>query len=241
MGTNRYAYAFNDPINTSDPTGHQVGSDYAASKLGPDSPSVGGNYNRDLRDGDLEAYHMAARHDFMRTHPGYAGDSIESPIVSPTDIVTGGFAVGVLKGIGRLVGVTVTNEVGGVVGGSVAGGVANVAQSLGAAAAPVVGKVLTFARRPVEKAFRKHGEDFGFTGNFNQKAAQQFEEKVTSFINSPGVQTKTGKYHGQPGYTHHVDPTTGLNVVEGPAGNFVTGFQLGPRQLSDVLNHGVLW
>ncbi|WP_026873692.1 RHS repeat-associated core domain-containing protein [Inquilinus limosus] len=61
VGTNRYAYAFNDPINQSDPSGHRIGSDTAASALGGSSPSVQGNYDRHLVGGDTEDAQRAAR------------------------------------------------------------------------------------------------------------------------------------------------------------------------------------
>ncbi|WP_162146188.1 colicin D domain-containing protein [Inquilinus limosus] len=142
--------------------------------------------------------------------------------------------------MGRLIGKQAAQELA-PAAGALTGPLASVPRSLSAAAAPTPGKVLTFTERSLQKAFTKHGEDFGLSGNWNPTKAAELQEKVTSFINSPGVQSIKGKYHGQPGFTHHVDPSTGLNVVEGPAGNFVTGFSLGPRQLNDVLARGVLW
>jgi RHS repeat-associated protein len=101
--------------------------------------------------------------------------------------------------------------------------------------------VLGFTRRNLQKGFTKHGADFGLTGNWNPRRAAEFSAAVNQHINSAGVRAISGSYRGVPGYTHYLNPQTGLNVVVDSAGEYVTGFRLGANQLNDVLTKGNLW
>jgi hypothetical protein len=101
--------------------------------------------------------------------------------------------------------------------------------------------VLGFTRRNLQKGFTKHGADFGLTGNWNPRRAAEFSAAVNQHVNSPGVRAISGSYRGVPGYTHYLNPQTGLNVVVDSAGEYVTGFRLGANQLNDVLTKGNLW
>ncbi len=100
--------------------------------------------------------------------------------------------------------------------------------------------VLLRTPRNLQKLFGKHGADFGLRGNWNPSRAADASRAIHQHINSPGVRTIEGAYRGNPA-THYVDPSTGLNVVADPAGNFVTGYRLGPDQLSDLLTTGHLF
>ncbi|OWJ64345.1 hypothetical protein BWR60_25070 [Inquilinus limosus] len=238
VGTNRYAYASNDPINGSDPNGHQWAAAADAADRMPSGDAAGLQAQAAM---EAEAERQRAEQERRDAADRLFRSGAAESTMSPTDFIGGGLVLGGLRLGGRLLGKAAVNEAGSVSGGWLGGSVANVPRSLGAAATPVTGKVLSFERRSVQKAFSEHKKDFGLDGNWNSTKAAELEEKVTAFINSPGVQRIEGKYRGQPGFAHHVDPSTGLNVVEGPAGNFVTGFTLGPRQLNDVLTHGILW
>jgi hypothetical protein len=101
-------------------------------------------------------------------------------------------------------------------------------------------RILGFTERNLQKGFTKHGADFGLSGNWNPGRAAEFSRAVNQHINSPGVRTITGTYRGNP-VTHYLDPSSGLNVVADPAGNYVSGWRLGAEQLEGVLTTGRLF
>jgi RHS repeat-associated protein len=90
-------------------------------------------------------------------------------------------------------------------------------------------------RNPQElQAKFKHAADFGVAGNHSKANAAEFSRAIHQHINSPGVRAIQGTYHKQP-VTHYLDPSTGLNVMADPAGNFISGWRLSPAQLQNVL------
>ncbi len=95
-------------------------------------------------------------------------------------------------------------------------------------------------RAPAQLASKfKHAADFGITGNYSKDNAAEFSRAIHGHVNSPGVRAVHGTYHKAP-VTHYVDPSSGLNVIADPAGNFVSGWRLSPEQLQNVLTHGGL-
>ena len=97
---------------------------------------------------------------------------------------------------------------------------------------------LSFTRRQLQHAF-KHSNDFGVSGNVNNKTLSEFSSAIQSHVNAPGTQAIEGSYRGNP-VTHHVNPETGVNVIQGPAGDFVSGWKLSPAQLGHVTTTGKL-
>jgi hypothetical protein len=89
------------------------------------------------------------------------------------------------------------------------------------------------AEADVSDITTKHGDDFGLTGNWNPGRAADASRAIHQHINSPGVRQISGTYRGDP-VTHHLDPKTGVNVVEDAGGNFVSGWRLGTEQFSSV-------
>ena len=85
----------------------------------------------------------------------------------------------------------------------------------------------------------KHAKDFGVVGNYSKANAAEFSRAIHQHVNSPGVRAIQGTYHKAP-VTHYLDPSSGLNVIADPAGNFVSGWRLGAEQLKNVLAHGGL-
>ncbi len=85
----------------------------------------------------------------------------------------------------------------------------------------------------------KHAKDFGVAGNYSKANAAEFSRAIHQHINSPGVRAIQGTYHNQP-VTHFLDPSSGLNVIADPAGNFISGWRLSSGQLQNVLTHGGL-
>lgn len=100
-------------------------------------------------------------------------------------------------------------------------------------------RFLRFTAGSSQKGFTKHGTDFGLNGNWNPGQAVAFRRAVNQHINSTGVRVISGTYRGKP-VTHYLDPQTGLNVIADPAGNYVSGWRLGPEQLRHVLENGSL-
>lgn len=70
-------------------------------------------------------------------------------------------------------------------------------------------------------------------------AGTDFSRAIHQHINSPGVRAIEGTCHKQ-AVTHYLDPSTGLNVMADPAGNFISGWRLSPAQAQNVLTHGGL-
>lgn len=99
-------------------------------------------------------------------------------------------------------------------------------------------RVLLRTPQQIQAKF-KHASDFGVAGNYSKPKAAEFSQAIHEHINSPSVRSIPGTYHKQP-VTHYLDPSTGLNVIVDPAGNFVSGWRLSPAQLQNVLKHGGL-
>ncbi len=110
----------------------------------------------------------------------------------------------------------------------------------GGRAAGAFSRILTATPRQLQKGFAKHGADFGLAGDWNPGRAADFSRAVNRHINDPGVQAVSGTYRGQ-AVTHYVNPRTGLNVVAGPSGNYISGWQLSSEQLRSVLSSGRLF
>lgn len=84
----------------------------------------------------------------------------------------------------------------------------------------------------------KHAGDFGVTGNYSKANAANFSSAIHQHINAAGTRAIQGTYRGE-SVTHYLDPATGLNVIS-RNGEFVSGWQLSPGQLANVLKHGGL-
>ncbi len=74
---------------------------------------------------------------------------------------------------------------------------------------------------------------------WNKATATKFNSAINQHINASGIQTINGTYRGQ-SVIHHVDPSTGLNVISTPSGQFISGWKLNSAQLQNVLKHGGL-
>jgi len=99
---------------------------------------------------------------------------------------------------------------------------------------------LSASRGQLQSKF-KHADDFGVTGNYNNANAALFDDAIQVHVNSPDVLTIPGTYRGTTPVIHSVDPVSGLNVVRSrTTGEFITGWQLNPDQLWNVLNRGSL-
>ena len=99
-------------------------------------------------------------------------------------------------------------------------------------------RVLNATARQLQKKF-KHAPDFGITTPWNKAAAAKFKSAINQHINSHGTRRIVGKYRGDDAI-HYLDPSTGLNVISNPNGQFLSGWKLGAEQLKNVLRHGGL-
>jgi hypothetical protein len=100
--------------------------------------------------------------------------------------------------------------------------------------------VLGRTPQALQKFFTKHGADFGLKGSWNPARAADASRAIHQHINNPAVRAINGTYRGNP-VTHFLNPQTGLNVIAGPGGNFVSGWRLGAAQLESVLTTGRLF
>ena len=97
---------------------------------------------------------------------------------------------------------------------------------------------LGFTRSQLQHGF-KHAKDFGVGGNANNKTLSEFSSALQSHVDAAGTRAIQGTYRGN-SVTHHVDPSTGLNVIRDSSGNFLSGWKLSPQQLQHVLTTGKL-
>ncbi len=99
-------------------------------------------------------------------------------------------------------------------------------------------RVLLNTSEQLQKKF-KHAGDFGVVGNYTKANAGKFSSAINQHINASGTQVIQGTYRGQ-SVVHYLNPTTGLNVISSPSGQFISGWTLNPIQLQNVLKHGGL-
>ncbi|AUG78875.1 hypothetical protein CFP65_4117 [Kitasatospora sp. MMS16-BH015] len=97
---------------------------------------------------------------------------------------------------------------------------------------------VSFSAKQLQKKY-KHAVDFGVSGNWGKGSAKAFEDALETHIHDPSTVQIPGTYRGDP-VTHYYNPNTELNVIVDPAGNFVSGWRLGPAQIQNVLAHGGL-
>lgn len=85
----------------------------------------------------------------------------------------------------------------------------------------------------------KHAEDFGVPGNWNKSNGQALQDALEGHIAAPGTSRFPGTYRGD-SVIHNLDPVTGLNVIQTPSGQLVSGWRLNADQLRHVLENGKL-
>ncbi|WP_197679164.1 colicin D domain-containing protein [Auraticoccus monumenti] len=90
----------------------------------------------------------------------------------------------------------------------------------------------------MQKKF-KHAGDFGIPGNYNKAKGEQYDRVLHDHVNAPTTTPIDGTYHREP-VIHHLDTSTGLNVVTKPDGRFVTAWKFNSDQLRNVTTHGGL-
>ncbi|MDX1920547.1 MAG: hemagglutinin repeat-containing protein, partial [Candidatus Caenarcaniphilales bacterium] len=99
-------------------------------------------------------------------------------------------------------------------------------------------KILTTSMKQLQSKF-KHAIDFGVQGNYSKLNVLKFNSAINQHINSGNIKVIKGTYHGQAA-VHYLDPSSGLNVIAKPNGQFWSGWKLSPEQLLNVLKFGKL-
>ena len=101
----------------------------------------------------------------------------------------------------------------------------------------LAGCSVNFSPKQLQKKF-KHASDFGVTGNANKQGLEAFENAMRNHIDLPGTTKITGKYRWDQDVHHYFDPQTKLNVMTDMDGNFISGWKLSERQVTDLLGVG---
>ena len=97
----------------------------------------------------------------------------------------------------------------------------------------------TIDNKQIQKKY-KHAPDFGISGNYNQKNAQLFKDKIVEHMKEPSTQIIEGTFK-KIEVTHYFNPETGLNVFFNRDNNkFISGWLLKDDQLDNMLNRGAL-
>jgi RHS repeat-associated protein len=98
---------------------------------------------------------------------------------------------------------------------------------------------LKFTTSSLQHTYSNHAADFGFTGNWNKAAGDLFKKALAAHVGAPDTSRIAGTFRGNPAI-HNVDPATGIDVIQDPAGELVSGWRLNPQQLWNVLTRGSL-
>jgi len=87
----------------------------------------------------------------------------------------------------------------------------------------------------------KHAPAFGVDGNWNSVNRERFRQALNQHVQ--GSETVVGRYTrlaGDDRVYHHYDPGTGLNVIQKPNGDFVSGWRLNPTQRENMQTTGTI-
>ncbi|MEJ2862770.1 colicin D domain-containing protein [Actinomycetospora flava] len=93
---------------------------------------------------------------------------------------------------------------------------------------------LVFDRRQLEEKFREHYRDFGLPDT-SAPSRRTFQEAVTDMATSADNLHLRGTYRGVYRVIFHVDPQTGLMVMQREDGAFLSAYRLNAAQLHNVL------
>ena len=97
---------------------------------------------------------------------------------------------------------------------------------------------LSASRTQLEAKF-KHAADFGVAEGRGASGFDAFGKAVDSFVADSGTVRVVGTYRGSPAILNY-NPTTAQVVVQATDGAFVSGWQMSPAQLQNVITNGSL-
>ncbi len=212
VGTNRYAYAGQDPINKRDPGG---------SCTSVRNCITGGTFKQP--DGSVSVESSII---LRTTIPGQIAwddartswaNGDQSGAVTQAALGTAEVALTMATmGVGKTVAMA---------GRAIASGVAAVEET--------VTPGISYTRRSLQHAF-KHAEDFGVSGSANNRSLKAFSSAIQKHIADANTLAVQGTYRGQ-AVKHFVDREAGLNVIRDSSGNFLSGWKLSVKQIENVI------
>jgi RHS repeat-associated protein len=85
----------------------------------------------------------------------------------------------------------------------------------------------------------KHAADFGITESRGAAGFESFGKAVDSFVSDPDTVRVMGTYRGDAAILNY-NPSTAQVVVQAPDGSFISGWQMSPAQLQNVIARGSL-
>ena len=97
---------------------------------------------------------------------------------------------------------------------------------------------LSASRAQLEAKF-KHAADFGVVEGRGASGFDAFGKALDSFVADSGTVRVVGTYRGNPAILNY-NPTTAQVVVQATDGTFVSGWQMSPAQLQNVITNGSL-
>jgi RHS repeat-associated protein len=97
---------------------------------------------------------------------------------------------------------------------------------------------LSASRAQLEAKF-KHAADFGVVEGRGASGFDAFGKAVDSFVADSGTVRVVGTYRGSPAILNY-NPATAQVVVQATDGTFVSGWQMSPAQLQNVITNGSL-
>lgn len=99
-------------------------------------------------------------------------------------------------------------------------------------------KIVLSTEKQLQSKF-KHAEDFNILGNYNPTNTKKYQHAINKHINAKSTKEIEGTYRGNK-VIFHIDPKTGLTVLQEPNGKFLSGWKLRPNQIRNVLERGKL-
>jgi RHS repeat-associated protein len=250
-----YAYAGNDPVFNTDPTGLDFLSD-----VGDNALAFGAGVLDDLTWGVSGAVlsQMVPGYDcFVENHQAaFTAGVVVSQGVQLAVMIMGTAGAGTGLALGLFLARTALKDGLKVAAKTTAKLLATGAKTIGKSVlhagkglapglkglltgAPESSKILLRSSTQLQKKF-KHASDFGVKGNYSRANASTFSSAIHQHINSAETMRILGSYRNTPSILY-VNAKTGLNVVTDLNEGFVTAFKLGAGQLKDVLSTGRLW
>ena len=100
--------------------------------------------------------------------------------------------------------------------------------------------ILNFTSKQLPSKF-KHAVDFGIVGNYSRANVAKLSAAINQHINAPGTRDsqRANRSTNNP-VTCYLNPTTGLNVILTPSGQFISGARLSSAQINDILTKGFI-
>ena len=103
----------------------------------------------------------------------------------------------------------------------------------------IAARTINLNPRQIQKKYNDHAFQFGIHGNYNSGNAQKFASAIAKHVKSQSTREIAGTFRKQP-VIHYINPTTGLNVMTDRSGNYISGWQLSPSQVENVVKRGSL-